>query len=158
MRDPQVRLISRREARAVAARGVIELLAERWPAAFAVFEERRRPLKIGIHDDIIAALDGAVTAAEIGGALRYYTQNSSYLDGLRSGAPRVGLDGKSAGEVTAAQAADAAAMWAKAVARNRRKKAEMAKAATPTPTGRLGLADLKGLALARKRGVAGKNG
>lgn len=147
MRDPQVRLISKREARKVAARAVIALLAERWPATFAVFEARRRPLKVGVHNDIIAALDGAVTAAELGSALRYYTHNPFYLDRLREGAARVGLDGKTAGEVTATQAADAAAMWAKAVARNRRKKTtEMAKPAS----GRLGLTDLKREALARK--------
>ena len=97
MRDPQVRLISKREERAQAARAVIERLAERWPRAFAVFEARRRPLKIGIHDDIIAALGGEVTAAEIGVALRHYTGNIGYLHGLRTGAPRVGLDGNTAG-------------------------------------------------------------
>ena len=37
------------------ARAIIELLAERWPAAFSVFERRRRPLKVGVHVDILAA-------------------------------------------------------------------------------------------------------
>ena len=147
-RSPSTTDIEARGA-AQAARAVIERLAERWPRAFAVFEARRRPLKIGIHDDIIAALGGAVTAAEIGVALRHYTGNIAYLDGLRTGAPRVGLDGNTAGEVTAAQAADATAMWIAAVARNKRKKAEIAKPAAAKPS-RLGLADLKREALARK--------
>jgi ProQ/FINO family len=42
---------------------VILLLAERWPAAFKVHEGRRKPLKVGIHLDVMAAIDGAVTAA-----------------------------------------------------------------------------------------------
>ena len=90
-----------------------------------------------------------MTAAEIGVALRHYTGNIGYLHGLRTGAPRVGLDGNTAGEVTAAQAADATAMWIAAVARNKRKKAEIAKPAAAKPS-RLGLADLKREALARK--------
>src|SRR5262249_34916946 len=35
----------------------IALLAERWPKCFAVYEQRRRPLKIGIDADIMAALE-----------------------------------------------------------------------------------------------------
>jgi hypothetical protein len=39
------RSISTREQRRDANTAVIMLLAERWPKCFAVFEERRRPLK-----------------------------------------------------------------------------------------------------------------
>jgi|SRR5262245_22963302 hypothetical protein len=38
---------------------VIALLAERWPQCFAVFEQRRKPIKVGIHRDITAALASA---------------------------------------------------------------------------------------------------
>jgi ProQ/FINO family len=51
----------------------IELLAETYPRCFFIFEQRRRPLKVGIHHDILAALDGAITPRELGIALRFYT-------------------------------------------------------------------------------------
>jgi hypothetical protein len=35
-------------------RAAIALLAETFPKCFAVFEQRRRPLKVGIHNDILA--------------------------------------------------------------------------------------------------------
>jgi sRNA-binding protein len=41
---------------------VLELLAETFPACFSVYEVRRRPLKVGIHTDILKGLDGAVTS------------------------------------------------------------------------------------------------
>jgi hypothetical protein len=55
-------------------RAVLELLAERWPSAFSIYEARRRPLKIGVHLDILAALDDAVTADELGRAACLYRQ------------------------------------------------------------------------------------
>ena len=42
------------------ANAAIMLLAELYPACFAVYEARRRPLKVGIRDDIIAKVNGAV--------------------------------------------------------------------------------------------------
>jgi sRNA-binding protein len=35
---------------------VLGLLAKTWPRCFALFGHRRRPLKLGIRDDIVAAL------------------------------------------------------------------------------------------------------
>jgi ProQ/FINO family len=55
-------------------RAILELLAERWPSAFSIYEARRRPLKIGVHLDILAALDDAVTADELGRAACLYRQ------------------------------------------------------------------------------------
>ncbi len=86
-------------------RAVLVLLAERWPACFSVYEGRRRQLKVGIHNDILAALDGTVAAKELGAALRVYVSNAVYRARLRAGAIRIGLDGRPAGEVTAAEAA-----------------------------------------------------
>lgn len=77
----------------------IALLAETWPACFAVYERRRRPLKIGIHHDVLAALDGAVTPRD----LRRYVHNRHYLWRMVVGAVRVGLDGNPAGAVTSDQ-------------------------------------------------------
>ena len=102
--------------RTVAA--VLALLAEKWPACFQIFEQRRRPLKIGIHLDIAAALGGAVTSAKLKSALRYYVSNLGYLLACREGAERVDLNGNAAGTVTAAEAEHAARI----VARRRQNK------------------------------------
>ena len=99
---------------------VILLLAERWPAAFAIHEKRRRPLKIGIHLEIISALDGAITRVELSRALGCYVANDVYLSRLRVGAKRLGLDGAAAGEVTQAEADHAKMqLWMAAVQRQR---------------------------------------
>ena len=79
---------------------VIALLAERWPETFSLYEKRRRPLKIGIRGDVIAALAGALTEDEVRHALRFYCGNEFYLRACLCGAWRVGLDGKPAGTVT----------------------------------------------------------
>jgi ProP effector len=122
----------------------IALLAETFPKCFAVFEQRRQPLKIGIHADIAAALDGAITLEELSNALRFYTGNVGYLRSLRAGAPRIDLDGQPAGVVTAEETA-----FAKTRLRAQRKNS--AKPAVPTAAPkRLGLADLKAAALQRR--------
>ena len=79
----------------------IGLLAEAFPKCFVVYEARRRPLKVGIHNDIMAALDGAVTAAELSRALGKYTNNKVYRTRLRVGAMRIDLNGEAAGTVAA---------------------------------------------------------
>jgi len=40
-----------------AVESTIDLLCERFAKAFARFEQRRQPLKIGIHRDVLAALE-----------------------------------------------------------------------------------------------------
>jgi ProP effector len=82
----------------------LQLLAETFPRCFAVYEVRRRPIKIGIHSEILAALDGAITAAELGRALRVYTCNKIYRQRLRPGAVRIDLSGEPCGVVTTDQA------------------------------------------------------
>ncbi len=83
------------------ANAFIELLAERWPAVFSIYEVRRRPLKLGIHLDILAALDGAVTPKELKFGLSRYCNNAGYLRACcREGATRVDLDGNAAGAVS----------------------------------------------------------
>jgi sRNA-binding protein len=39
----------------------ITMLAERFPKTFFVYQVRRKPLKIGIHNDLQVELNGAVT-------------------------------------------------------------------------------------------------
>lgn len=83
---------------------VLDLLVEMYPKAFSKYEGRRRPLKVGVHHDLLAALGGAVTADELHKALGCYTSNKVYRGRLREGAARYDLDGAPCGVVTADQA------------------------------------------------------
>ena len=98
----------------------IELLAERWPATFSLLETKRKPLAIGIHNDILGALDGVVSPAELSTALGCYVGNPRYLKRLKKGAVRFGLDGAPAGIVTPEQALHAQFALAEAVGRDMR--------------------------------------
>jgi ProP effector len=134
------------------AAAVITLLAERYPKCFSVYEGRRRPLKLKIHLDIQAGLDGAITPAELHKALGIYCSNQAYLSNTRTGAWRLDLDGKPAGTVTADEETHAKATLAGIKAKKARTATAKAAAqpAIPQPPGRLSLADLKAAALARK--------
>ena len=84
----------------------IAQLAERWPQCFAVHVTHRRPLKVGIHNDIIAQLDTALPGVmmyELRRALRHYVCSRVYRSKLLVGAERVDLDGAAAGVVTESQ-------------------------------------------------------
>jgi sRNA-binding protein len=83
----------KRQAQRAAALAAIELLAERFPTCFVIYENRRKPLKVGIHVDISAVLNGVMTPIELSSALRRYCTAIGYLRSLRIGADRVGLDG-----------------------------------------------------------------
>jgi hypothetical protein len=78
---------------------VIAILAQRFPAAITV-KGRRRPLKVGIFNDIIAAVGGDVAEVAIAAALKKYVGSVAYLRRVRAGKPRFGLDGNPAGTVT----------------------------------------------------------
>jgi sRNA-binding protein len=118
---------------------VLELLAETWPATFSIYENRRRPLKIGIHREILAALDGAITGAELSLALRVYVSNKVYRSHLTVGTPRIGLDGKSAGVVTPEEIPAPSAP-----------SSSPPPPAPPLPPRRLSLADLRAAAARRR--------
>ena len=87
-------------------------LAEAYPACFDW--ERPRPLKLGIHKDLLAAGFGGagVKPAEIKRALGRYCNRARYRKTLRAGADRVDLDGQPAGAVTAEEAEAARADFA----------------------------------------------
>jgi ProP effector len=80
------------------ARKAIEILAERFPKCFFVYETRRQPLKVGIFADLLAT--GILSKEELHAALHHYCGNSVYRSRLIAGTPRVDLDGNAAGVVT----------------------------------------------------------
>jgi ProP effector len=146
-------------ARDAAVDAAIRLLAETWPACFSVYERRRRPLALGIHHGILAALDGAVTPQELRRALRFYVGNTYYLRMMIAGAARIDLDGCPAGTVSAEEAATAAARLATHKRRRRQASSILAPVSMPAlpPTlgpKRIGLADLRRAAQLRKAAAA----
>ena len=102
--------VSNRPARKEEAKRVISLVAERFSAAFVADKSAtHRPLKVGIHADLVAT--GLVTPREVRNALVVYTGRRMYQAALAAG-PRFDLDGNAAGEVTADQVEHAAAVVA----------------------------------------------
>lgn len=83
---------------------ILDLLVEMYPKTFSTYEGRRRPLKIGIREDLNKALDGAITEVELQKALACYTSNRVYRARLRQGAVRYDLNGEPAGTVSAEHA------------------------------------------------------
>jgi ProP effector len=134
------------------AHDTIIVLADLFPKCFAVFQGRRSPLKVGIRDDVLAALNGAITAKEAGFALKIYTSNADYLKACKEGAPRIDLKGEVAGHVTADEASNARQRLAQMRPKRARRQAAAIKA-KPTPH-RLGLADLRAAARARRASVS----
>jgi ProP effector len=82
-------------------KAVITALAARFPKCFAVPDTRRRPLKVGIDADLLAALSGTIRRTELIRALAMYCSSEGYLERVLTGAWRVDLEGKPAGVVTA---------------------------------------------------------
>jgi len=74
-----------------AANEALGVLAEWFPNAFFLYERKRKPLKVGIQDDLITATAGAITVREIRDALCRYTGNVHYLRGVAAGGERIDL-------------------------------------------------------------------
>jgi ProP effector len=128
----------------------VELLASRFPHCFAVFEQRRKPLKIGIHIEALSRLDGAITRQELSRALRHYCCNPWYLRAIQVGAERLDLNGNAAGAITESEA-EHARKSLELTAMPRRKQAKTATAEIkPDKPRRLSLDDLRAAAQARK--------
>src|SRR5260370_42164141 len=87
---------------------VIAKLAALFPRAFAVDQQERKPLKIGIDADIVAK--GVIEARALWRPLRVYCASFGYLRHLTAEAERVDLDGNPAGVVNAEAAALAQAL------------------------------------------------
>jgi sRNA-binding protein len=147
-----------------AAFAVLDLLFEQFPNCFVRLERRRRPLKIGIHLDLITALDGAVTPVELGRALGVYTGNVGYLDACRCGVARIDLAGNACGEVSPEHAANASKLWARQKARQAARRAQLANEQTapaktePELKPQSSLAELRAAAQRRKAGAPPQDG
>jgi len=130
-------------------RATLDLLAKRFPHCFFLFDGtrgRRRPLKVGIHIDLLRDLNGTITEKRLCRFLAWYTRHRRYLNNVLPGVERIDLTGKVVGRVTAEDAAHARELARKRLAGM--KAARAAAKAVPGP--RLSLADLKAAALARK--------
>jgi ProP effector len=90
-----------------------EILAELYPNCF---HQPRQPLKIGIHNDIIAR-HPELRPSLIASALKTYTRSLGYLETLKAGAARIDLEGKPVGTVTGADEEHAKRKVAKAARR-----------------------------------------
>ena len=74
-------------------------LIARFPNCFKPYESVKRPLKIKIHEDILAACP-EFNRRTLGDALRWYTSVGNYPRCLVAGAQRFDLNGDPAGVVT----------------------------------------------------------
>jgi ProP effector len=110
---------------------IIALLAANFPKTFVIFEQRRRPLKIGVHRDILDRLGDAIEPGQLSIAMRVYTANEYYLRACTIGAARIYLDGSAAGEVTAEEAEGCRL---RLEARRAKRKPTQAQAPTTEPT------------------------
>lgn len=77
-------------------------LRRQFPKCFMPFGEPKKPLKIGIFDDILAIYGGSYKGFRylLEGALRDYVHGETYLRAMVAGAIRVDLEGNVAGNVT----------------------------------------------------------
>jgi ProP effector len=157
--------MSKKRAR---TKAVITVLAAKFPKCFAVSDTRRRPLKVGIDADLLAALGGSIRRTELIRALAMYCSSEGYLERVLTGSWRVDLEGKPAGAVSAddekhAKAKQAGirtrreAVMAAAImqaAASRAQGPSLAPRAEPGPgPKRLSLADLREAARRRREGA-----
>ncbi len=105
---------------------VIAYLAQKFPLCFSL-EGEAKPLKIGIFQDLAAALenDEKVSKTQLRHALRQYTSNWRYLHGCKAGAVRVDLDGNACGSLEQEHADHAAEQLQQAKAKVAERKAQM---------------------------------
>jgi ProP effector len=149
-------------------KAVIALLAAKFPKCFAVPDTCRRPLKVGIDADLLAAFGGSIRRTELIRALAMYCSSEGYLERVLTGAWRVDLEGKPAGAVSADDEKHAKAKRAsirirreavmaaaipQAAASRARGPALAPKAETGPGPKRLSLADLREAARRRREGA-----
>ena len=91
----------------------MQWLLETYPKAFKLTD--RRPLKLGILEDIQASVVDSMPSLEpLQDAYDYYTLWGSYLQALTEGAVRINLAGEPDGSVSRQEASDAQTILATA--------------------------------------------
>jgi ProP effector len=98
----------------IKAGAALSVLIEKFPATF--FHFTRKPLKLHIHQDLLAR---GVAPDTIANGVGYYCRRLSYLGALKTGATGIDLDGLPAGVVTAEEAQVAVRLIAEAVERGK---------------------------------------
>jgi sRNA-binding protein len=68
------------------SKAVISVLAAKFPKCFAAPDTRRRPLKVGIDADLLAALGGTIRRTELIRALAMYCSSTLRACSLVRGA------------------------------------------------------------------------
>ena len=86
-------------------RNLITEWCEKYPDCFS--RENPKPLKIGIHKDIVAEMGDASLEGEISQALKKYVSKDVYLEARKAGGSRYDLEGKESGEVSEEHRVDA---------------------------------------------------
>jgi ProP effector len=114
-------------------RTVVALLALKFQLAFKVDGRLRRPLKVGIFHDLVAAVGDSATAAEVKAAIHFYASGTGYLRALTEGADRIDLGGIPVGKVTAEEAEHAKRCLSNIKQRMAAKRREKEKLASKPP-------------------------
>jgi ProP effector len=119
--------LSRQKQRRQQIIAVLDRLANEFPQTFSIYGAYRKPLKIGIFDDIVAT--GVIPPHELRWPLCAYCNSISYLKNLKVGATRVDLAGDEAGVITEAESEHARAKLDALLVRRRPKPAPQPQAA-----------------------------
>lgn len=109
---------------------LLDELTEKYPAVFPRDPKAVKPLKIGIHQDLLAALP-EVSQGALRKALAHHTRRLAYLRALIRGGDRVDLQGQPVEPVTPEQQAVAAEKLKEAQAHLQAKKAAQVPAESP---------------------------
>ncbi|SNR80744.1 ProP effector [Methylobacillus rhizosphaerae] len=89
-------------------------LQKHFPKAFPKNPAPKLPLKVGIHEELLAkAKEIGLETAAITEAVKTWCRGTRYWASIVEGAPRVDLEGNTAGEVTARDAAQARSLEAR---------------------------------------------
>ncbi|MDQ2695211.1 MAG: ProQ/FinO family protein [Pseudomonadota bacterium] len=87
---------------------ILPLLYERFPAAFPAPPAPPVPLKRGIRQDLEAALQGVLEAADVRCAIRFWVRSLPYRQAVAGGGQQLDLQGQPVEEVSEAHRAHAA--------------------------------------------------
>ena len=80
-------------------RTILDQLVETFPAVFSIKD--RKPLKIGIRDDLLPwAEENEITPTKLNRAMKYYVNAVAYFEGTLKNNHRFDLGGNQAGQVT----------------------------------------------------------